>query len=368
MTQAERKQARAPERTPRTPSLGETLTAASMLPGVGDIAGPLADAHMFATDPESRTPGNLGLALAGLLPGIPSVGGVIRTIKPGDPNVIKDWRWRSPSQVRETYPMDELPSGALDYGDFMLEQQARARRGDLTPEDMVRAHTITNASIQRQARPVERFPAGYASVAEHGALRPEDAAGHWLTTPAGLQYLDSAVNHGVADPESVADFVSLFKPFGHQNLAELFMPRGASDMPQLAPQFNALISKHADGNLTRAEWMDATKDMYGFGAPKTGFFGSMLGYGGSPVLDARQLDIWVPAGKPRDSAQEVLGRKNTLGATQAVNKLAQRQQALAAPVPPEHARDYQYLVHHGLWDTAGETNTVHPGMTKPFRR
>lgn len=52
--------------------------ATAPIPGVGDAVGFANDLRTFATDPESRTPVNYGLSAAGLLPGIPSVAGVLK--------------------------------------------------------------------------------------------------------------------------------------------------------------------------------------------------------------------------------------------------------------------------------------------------
>lgn len=51
----------------------DLMTGASFLPGLGDVAGLAADARMYATQPESRTPGNAALTLLGALPFIPSM-------------------------------------------------------------------------------------------------------------------------------------------------------------------------------------------------------------------------------------------------------------------------------------------------------
>lgn len=58
-------------------ALQALLGAGAVVPGpLGDVAGPLADAYMYATDPESRTAGNAALSAMGLLPGVPSVMGM----------------------------------------------------------------------------------------------------------------------------------------------------------------------------------------------------------------------------------------------------------------------------------------------------
>jgi len=56
----------------------DLLDASAMAPGVGDVTGPMADLRMFYNQPESRTPLNVGLAMAGILPAVPSVSGAKR--------------------------------------------------------------------------------------------------------------------------------------------------------------------------------------------------------------------------------------------------------------------------------------------------
>ena len=53
--------------------LGNALALSSLAPGIGDFTGPMADAHMFYTQPESRTIPNYLMAATGMLPAIPSL-------------------------------------------------------------------------------------------------------------------------------------------------------------------------------------------------------------------------------------------------------------------------------------------------------
>ncbi len=50
----------------------------ALMPGIGDVVGPVQDAQMFLTDPESRTPLNYGLASLGALPFLPSLAAPIK--------------------------------------------------------------------------------------------------------------------------------------------------------------------------------------------------------------------------------------------------------------------------------------------------
>ena len=52
---------------------GSLLNAAAMLPGAGDVLGPIADIRNFVVNPKSRTLGNAALFAMGTLPAIPSL-------------------------------------------------------------------------------------------------------------------------------------------------------------------------------------------------------------------------------------------------------------------------------------------------------
>lgn len=72
-----------PQERDRPQRLGKLLAGASMLPGPsGDLLGPLSDAYMYATEPESRTPGNFALSALGALPFLPS----LATVYHGSPH------------------------------------------------------------------------------------------------------------------------------------------------------------------------------------------------------------------------------------------------------------------------------------------
>ena len=58
--------------------LDKAAMATAPIPVAGDILGLLADARMFAQEPESRTVTNGLLAGAGLMPFVPSLGGMVK--------------------------------------------------------------------------------------------------------------------------------------------------------------------------------------------------------------------------------------------------------------------------------------------------
>lgn len=64
--------------------LTSAALATSTTPVVGDVLGLAADAEMYATDPESRTPVNFALTAAGLIPFVPAASGAIRNVARAD--------------------------------------------------------------------------------------------------------------------------------------------------------------------------------------------------------------------------------------------------------------------------------------------
>ena len=64
--------------------LGGMALATAPIPIVGDVAGAVSDAAMYAAYPEERTMLNAGMSLAGLLPFVPGAGGVRAAEKAAD--------------------------------------------------------------------------------------------------------------------------------------------------------------------------------------------------------------------------------------------------------------------------------------------
>lgn len=63
--------------------LDSLAIGSSVIPGVGDAMGIVADANMYKNDPESRTAGNFVLSTIGLLPFVPGAAGVVKRVKGG---------------------------------------------------------------------------------------------------------------------------------------------------------------------------------------------------------------------------------------------------------------------------------------------
>lgn len=97
-----------------TDKLQSGLDVAALVPGVGDIAGPLADLRMMQQNPEQRTLANIALFGLGALPAIPSLaylmsrgGGLSRAITPfsNQSGVIGYHGTRADFPTEEAYPL-----------------------------------------------------------------------------------------------------------------------------------------------------------------------------------------------------------------------------------------------------------------------
>ena len=97
-----------------TDKLQSGLDVAALVPGVGDIAGPLADLRMMQQNPEQRTLANIALFGLGALPAIPSLaflmsrgGGLSRAITPfsNESGVIGYHGTRADFPTEEAYPL-----------------------------------------------------------------------------------------------------------------------------------------------------------------------------------------------------------------------------------------------------------------------
>ena len=82
--------------------LTSAAMATSTTPVVGDVLGLAADAEMYATDPESRTPVNFALTAAGLIPFVPAASAVRNVARADTPMADKRQLGNSELEQPET--------------------------------------------------------------------------------------------------------------------------------------------------------------------------------------------------------------------------------------------------------------------------
>jgi len=286
-----------------------------------------------------------------------------------DPTAVvnADWQWSPMSEVYEKLGgLSAIPEHVLDFGRFMADQAGRAASGGLSARDLIKAFTVTRASIQRQAVEADKLRrAGLQLPADvSGKVRPEGAFGEWLGTPAGQAYLDAA-QYGRLSDNAIGDAVAQMKPFGKQNDLRKALEWAALNLPGRQSQVSDLVAAGREMASTPSDWRVFTKNVKGIGPSKSGFLASLLGRGDQPTLDARQ--IILNTGRPTKEASKYIARRGGLGGVEGVERLSARQSALDLALPEELRPYYQHLAHHSIWDKAGDEVTTHSDVVKAMR-
>jgi hypothetical protein len=272
---------------------------------------------------------------------------------------ISEWNWRPLEDVKGDLGLSEIPSHVNAFGDFMDRTAERASREGLTPRDLIKAYTITRASIQRRATPAENLRKVGMVLPDNvtGPVRPEGAFGHWLHSPAGQAYLNYA-ERGQVNEQSISDAVKRMAPFGrHETDIPDALRWAAQNLPDKAQQVSELVAAAREKASSPDEWRDFVKNVRGIGPSKAGFVASLMGRGDQPTLDARQIILHT--GRPSKEAAPFIARKGGEGGAEAVNRLAARQEAMNLSIPEKLEPYYQHLAHHAVWDKAGNEETTH---------
>lgn len=280
---------------------------------------------------------------------------------------LQDWQWRPLSEVQSKLGgLSEIPSHVLSFGQFMDHTAQRAAREGLRPRDLIKAYTITRASIQRQAINSDKLRAAGFDLPPNitGKIRPEGAFGEWLHSPAGQSYLDAA-EKGQQHEAAIQNAAQVMKPFGKDNDLIDALRWAAGNLPGKEGQVSHLVAAGREKASTPDEWRAFTKGIRGIGPSKSGFVASLMGRGDQPTLDARQIILHT--GNPAKEASRYVARKGGEGGVEAVNRLASRQEAMNLSLPEELSPYYQHLAHHAVWDKAGNEETTHQDVMRAMQ-
>lgn len=193
---------------------------------------------------------------------------------------------------------------------FMAGQREKAVRGEMTARDVAKAYVATVASQGSGAMSVERFQqkmeaAGISvplderftgeSASGKPIIRPEDAMAAWMGSETGQRALDS-IERGEFDTAAWSEAAKVRTAFGDDWLGKtnvLGTPaRGSVNLSNLGEVVDAVNA--AGGDLAKIN--AAVGKLNGIGAGKLGFAKHLLGFGDSPTVDARQVNLWL-AGK-----------------------------------------------------------------------
>jgi lysophospholipase L1-like esterase len=273
---------------------------------------------------------------------------------------IEDWKWRPLEQIKAELAMREIPDYIQEgFGGFMNEQAGRAKKGAMTPRDLIKAYTIAQSSIGRGGLShATASKMGMKLPNTGGEVRPEGAFAEWLGSPEGQRYLDLA-QKGEVDPAVIADLQYKFAPFGKQNDQAAKMVDAAHTMPAMAGDLNRVLVGSPE------EYRDFAEKLKGIAGAKSGFIGSLLGRGDLPTLDARQLNLHTEGAPVGIGA--IMARGKGKGAREAVDRLAARQAAMGLDIDPALAAHYQHLAHHAVWDKTAGAKTTHEDLIRAMR-
>ena len=280
---------------------------------------------------------------------------------------LEDWQWKPLADVQAKLGgLSEIPSHVLSFGQFMDQTAQRAAREGLRPRDLIKAYTITRASIQRQAINSDKLRAAGFDLPPNitGKIRPEGAFGEWLHSPAGQSYLDAA-EKGQQHEAAIQNAAQVMKPFGKDNDLIDALRWAAGNLPGKEGQVSQLVAAGREKASTPDEWRAFTKNIRGIGPSKSGFVASLMGRGDQPTLDARQIILHT--GNPAKEASRYVARKGGEGGAEAVNRLATRQEAMNLSLPQELSPYYQHLAHHAVWDKAGDEETTHQDVMQAMQ-
>jgi hypothetical protein len=281
---------------------------------------------------------------------------------------IEDWKWRSLKDVQaQLGDIKEIPSHVEKFGRFMDDTANKAGTVGLTPRDLIKAYTITRASIQRGAVNSDKVRAAGLDLPNYNEpkIRPEGAFGEWLHTPMGQRYLQHA-EQGIVDPHSISNAVQIMAPFGrHTTDIPDALQWAAKNLPGREGDVSRLVAQAQQGASAPSEWRDLIKGVRGIGPSKAGFVASLLGRGDQPTLDARQIILHT--GNPSKQAGPYIARRGGLGGEEAVERLAGRQRAMNLTTPSSLEPYYQHLAHHTIWDATGGDKTTHDDVIKAMQ-
>ena len=283
---------------------------------------------------------------------------------------IEDWQWRPLSEVDKELGLREIPPHVQNFGDYMREMVDRARAGEITDRDLIKAYTTTRASIQRRSADTDKIreASGLPLEGAGDKIRPEGAWAEWLMSPAGQKYLDKAVK-GEMNEDTVESALSVMRRFGLAPTQVEAMDWAAKNLPGRSQAASDLVYRAGQQDSPVSEWRNFTSDVRGVGPAKSGFLASMLGRGDLPTLDARQ--IILNTGRPTEASQSIMDRsyqrQKSFGAQEGVDRLAARQEALGLEAPSRYDPFYQHLAHHTIWDKASNETTTHADIINAMR-
>ena len=243
--------------------LTSAAMATSTTPVVGDIVGLAADAEMYATDPESRTPVNFALTAAGLVPFVPAASAVRNVARADTPaadavkgSVLDAEIGGSPrlSAVNYSQPVSEMsyqtvpsPEGLIPFRQVTPEEVLTTRTAiiPLIGDRTMAGDTLVAINDMPLSFPVDRQ--GGATYMRSDAQRLDDAV--WASGRPIITGLQNKINRA-ADEGADQVLLAYTNMAGESGDASVIMSdammaqiAGSKIPKELAKQFDAEAKK-----------------------------------------------------------------------------------------------------------------------------
>ena len=277
---------------------------------------------------------------------------------------IADWKWRDLKDVAADINMKAIPDYIQkNYGDFMRKQLSKAKSGDMTARDFLKAYGITQSSIGRMGLSYDTATKTGMKLPRQDVVRPEGAFSEWLGSKRGQNFLKAA-EKGEVDEKSIQDLKEKFSPFSMTGALSdklKWAIEHSKDNPDLASKF---------ATMPIDQYRDLMMGIKGIGPAKSGFIGSLLGRGDLPTLDARQVLLHTGKyNKDPEFARRTRGvvKGKPVAGTEAVDRLIARQDAMGMDIDPSLEPFRQHLTHHAVWDKAGNSQTTHGDVVNAMK-
>ena len=280
---------------------------------------------------------------------------------------INDWKWRNLADVDAELNIKKIPDYIQkNFGEFMKQQLDKAKAGDMTARDILKAYGITQSSIGRSGLSYNTATKTGMKLPRQDVVRPEGAFSEWLGSKHGQTFLKAA-EKGDVNEDSLEDLKEKFSPFSMTNaLADRL--RWAVENISNNKDYPELANKIA--TMPLGKYRDLIMGMKGIKSAKMGFMGSLIGRGDQPTLDARQ--VLLHTGKYNKDPEfqrrtQAIVKGKPVAGIESVDRLIARQNAMGMEIDPTLEFFRQHLTHHAIWDQANNSETTHGDVVNAMK-
>ena len=188
--------------------LGGMALATAPIPVVGDLAGAVSDAAMYAAYPEERTMLNAGMSLAGLLPFVPGAGGV--RAAEGALDMSQAARMQRAAEQGFNVDMPVYHGTAVDFKQFDPDRSFGSQFWSTTDKAAIEAGEVGAAGrgVIKEMYQRIKNPAGWAEYDKYSTDELIAKGYDGLALPDA----DGQITYVAFDPSQYRDVKAAFDP------------------------------------------------------------------------------------------------------------------------------------------------------------